>query len=159
MWKPWIVLLVVLAGCAEAPDATAPDALPRLSVEPLFGTLYSNIREPARLVISDAETWAAVWAGMIGPAGSPADAPAVDFSRENVLIAAMGERRGGGYAIAITGLARAGGRIEAEIQSTIPAGCSGADVMTTPLDAVRIPKTAELIQFAEKSRILRCTES
>lgn len=152
-------ILSLLAGCSDSSTAILSESLPlEANVSPLFSTQYSNIREPRRMIISDEETWARLWAEMLPSASGPATPPFVDFRTENVVVAAMGERRGAGFAIQIVDVERAHAALRIGVTSTLPtASCSGSDVISTPLDAVRIPKSAANVQFTERSIVLTCS--
>ena len=152
-----LTAVLVLAACSN-PTERITSAAPQTVVEPIFGTLYSNIREPRRMVIHDEATWAQLWGEMVSTGSAPATAPDVDFSREDVVVAAMGERRAAGYNIAIENVATtATGALRIDVASTIPSpACAASDVITTPLDAVRVPKTADPVQFSEKTVVMSC---
>lgn len=154
-----IPIALLLAACSDGGTAILSEAPPlEADVSPLFSTQYSNIREPRRLIITDEETWARLWAEMLPSASGPATPPFVDFRTENVVVAAMGERRGAGFAIEIVDVERANTALRVDVTSTLPtASCSGSDVISTPLDAVRIPKSADIIQFSERSIVLTCS--
>ncbi len=146
---------IALTACSD-PAARITTAPPQAVAEPLFGTLYSNIRETRRMVIRDEATWSALWAEMVGSASGTAP-PRIDFAREDVLIAAMGERHVAGYEIAIAGVSEAGGSLRADVVSKVPGGaCSAADVITTPLDAVRVPRSSRPVQFTESTIVQSC---
>lgn len=149
----------LLAACSNGATAILSESPPlEANVSPLFATQYSNIREQRRMIITDGETWARLWAEMLPSASGPATPPFVDFRTENVVVAAMGERRGAGFAIQIVDVERANTALRIDVTSTLPtASCSGSDVITTPLDAVRIPKSAGIIQFIERSIVLTCS--
>jgi hypothetical protein len=122
----------------------------------VHATLYSNIREPRRLLIRDAESWAAAWTEMIS-AGDPRTPPFVDFTREDVVVAALGEQRAGGYSIAVTNIRTDGAVTQLTVTTTVPgAGCDGAEIITAPLDAVRVPRIVGTVIFDEQNVVRAC---
>ena len=152
-----VLLFLLLPACSTSSDPISlelredPPAM-----QPLYTTQYSNINEPRRLLIRDAEAWAALWAEMIS-AGDPRTPPYVDFSQEDVLVAAMGERRAAGYAIAIGQLLPEGNVTRAIVTSTGPGpNCESAEIMTAPLEAVRIRKVGGPLFFEERSATRSC---
>jgi hypothetical protein len=76
--------------------------------------------------------------------------PEVDFSKEMVIVAAMGQRPSSGYGIIIDGACECDGRVEVYVSSNENA-CGGAafPVMTAPADAVRLPQTNLPVVFRE----------
>ncbi|MGQ0562795.1 MAG: protease complex subunit PrcB family protein [Gemmatimonadota bacterium] len=157
MRKSALITTVLICACSGAPEITAIDAPPAAAVQPLFATLYSSLREPRRMIIRDEESWSRLWADMVSSTGAPGAVPKVDFAREDVLVAALGERRTAGYAIAITGARSTEAGLHVTVISTNPApGCTGADVVTTPLAAVRVSKIGVQISFDERTVVLGC---
>ncbi|HEY0306385.1 MAG TPA: protease complex subunit PrcB family protein [Longimicrobiales bacterium] len=129
----------------------APPAL-----HPVHNTLYSNLREPRRLLIRDAETWAAVWTEMISM-GDPRTPPFVDFTKEDVIVAALGERRASGFGIAVTSLSVGENGTRVIVTTTVPgANCDRAEIITAPLDAVRVAKLPGPLSFDERSAVRTC---
>lgn len=125
--------------------------------QPFFSTLYSGVREPQRIVIHNEAAWSALWSQIAAESGSSAP-PRVDFSKEVVVVAAMGERKAAGYEIAITGVQRVAGVLFVDVASTAPGPtCDRSEVITTPLQAVRIPRTDEALSFNETSVVLSCS--
>ena len=159
MWRDSIRLGAVLLslGCSttEPTALQLQDNTPAL--QPLHATLFSNIKEPRRLLIRDAETWATLWAQMVN-AGTSATPPYVDFANEDVLVAAMGEQRAGGYAIAIASVEQVEHTMRVVTTSLVPGpDCDRSDVITSPLDAVRVRKLTAPIAFSEQAIIRSCT--
>ena len=151
-----VSLLLLLTACTETgPTAlqlheTTPD------MQPLHATLFSNLREPRRLLIRDQESWAALWAQMVNT-GAPSEPPFVDFTREDVLVAAMGERRVGGYSSLINDVDYTAGAVQVMITSSLPGpACDRAEVITSPLDAVRVRKISGVLTFSERTQVRPC---
>ncbi len=108
------------------------------------------------MLIRDAESWAAVWADMIS-VGDSRTPPFVDFSKEDVIVAALGERRSNGYSISITGVLADPFAARVIVSTTAPgASCDQAEIVTAPLDAVRISKLDAAVQFDERNTVLSC---
>ncbi|MGQ0813435.1 MAG: protease complex subunit PrcB family protein [Gemmatimonadota bacterium] len=151
------VVALSLAACGRAPDVTAIETPAATIVQPLFGTLYSDVREPRRMLIRDEQSWSEVWPQLVGSSGPATSAPRVDFTSEDVVVAAMGERRTAGYGIAITGVREANGSLQVTVTSTLPnPGCSGADVVTAPVVATRVTKASAAVAFEERAILLPC---
>jgi hypothetical protein len=149
-------LMLLLPACSK-PDPVAVDSGHTAPImQPLYATLYSNVREPRRLVIRDAETWAAVWAEMIS-VGDPRTPPHVDFTKEDVLVAAMGERRAAGYDISINEVVEGANGVLAVVTSTTPApACETSEIMTAPLAAIRVTKVTGGVAFEERGATVSC---
>jgi hypothetical protein len=147
-------LLGALAGCARGqhgaaartasdsagatvPTASAPTADPQ-SPRPLGSWSRSEFTAPTTVVLRDqaalAEFWRRVGAG---------DVPSIDFSREAVIGAALGERRTGGYAVRIGAIKGAEGGAEIEVVEEAPGpDCMSTMSLTQPAAAAAVPKEA-----------------
>src|SRR5689334_2610650 len=76
--------------------------------------------------------------------------PEIDFSKEMIVVAAMGQRPTSGYLTVIDGACEVDGRVEVFISSVENVGCIGvADVLTYPADAVRLPRSDLPVVFRE----------
>jgi hypothetical protein len=151
-----LVAVLALAACADT-SVVATEVRPIAISEPLFKSLYSNIPQPRRLVIRDEESWAKLWAQMVAAGVVQNSPPVVDFEKEQIVVAAMGERKAAGYEITITGVERSGSNLVVDVASTAPAPtCDRSEVITTPLHAVRMTRTDEPIVFNETSVVLGC---
>lgn len=115
---------------------------------------YSGIRESRRAVIRESTAWHRAWAD-IGAAGVP---PPVDFSREIVVLAAMGQQRHGGVEIRVAGAAYSGDRLSIDVVEVTPAPtCITTAALTQPVDVVALPRREiALWSFRERKETRRC---
>jgi hypothetical protein len=108
-----------------------------------------GIWDQLRVVVRDRDAWLDVWKRVHrfdpnrGPYPEPPPLPEIDFSREMVIVAAMGARPTSGYAIIIdTAYAyERNYRLEVVVQSVENRNCLAFQTMTAPIDIVRLPKT------------------
>lgn len=127
--------------------------------EPLFTDSYSGIDDARRLVIRDAGTWQAVWAEVVGQRTPVPEPPSVDFARDMVILAAMGRRGTGGYAIAIDEVSAEGGagELRVVVRETAPGpGCMTTQALSAPVTAVRVPQTDDAVTFIERTETFAC---
>jgi len=153
---------------APVGDVTAPQS-PRQEPAPVtqvpFHALknldpfltYSGLIKSERLVIQDAQTWATVWTQIVSRAIPQPNVVEVDFRRERVLLAAMGQKASGGYAISIVNVLRSGETLQVSVRETSPSDdCGTSDELTQPLAVVLIPAGSEPIQFLESTEVQQC---
>lgn len=101
----------------------------------------SGYAQAGARIITTAAEWQAFWrqhAAVLVPAPAP---PAVDFSREAVLVVSLGEKRTGGYSVEVTGVRREGDRlvVRAKVRAPGP-GAIVTMALTQPYHMVRIPR-------------------
>ena len=137
----WITLatLALGVGCAQ-PEAGTDAALP---VQALYSDSQCVGLERTTVVwIADAEAWRS-WHGRITSARLPAPSPpAVDFSREGVLVLAMGSRSTAGYGLSLaekSAVVREGVLTVRVDWSEPPPGALLAQVMTSPCLLMKVP--------------------
>jgi PrcB C-terminal len=117
----------------------------------------SGYRERARLVIRGAAEWADAWRELWAGASPAPPLPAVDFSREMVFVAAMGEQPSGGHSIAVASAAVEGGRLRVKVVETSPGpDCMVTMALTQPAAAVRLPRFDGPVEFAEGKAVEAC---
>jgi len=116
---------------------------------------YSGFRQAARTVIDNDADWRAAWATYSSGDGSTR--PAVDFTRYDVILAALGQRTTGGYGITVSRIAATSDYLYVEITSTSPGSrCITTQALTQPADIVRIPRQHPPVVFVEKSVVVEC---
>jgi hypothetical protein len=157
---------------ASAPEAAAPQAtrIPDSAGAPAQGyaaygiarTLEirrigqwtrTGIGEARRLVIKDANTWAQFWSEL-----GMGDRPAVDFTRDVVVVAAAGQRQTGGHEIAIDRVTQTDGELTVEVVERTPGpNCMTTASLTQPVDIVIVPASdARSWSFLERKEIRGC---
>jgi len=84
--------------------------------------------------------------------------PEIDFSKDMVIVAAMGMKPTSGYQIIIDGACEVDGHVEVFVSNIDSTKCGGgqAQVITYPADAVRLPQTDLPVVFRETQ--IPCTE-
>jgi hypothetical protein len=100
---------------------------------------------PFRLVIRNRDEFNDFWARFtapIHPSNGIPPPPEVDFSKEMVVVAAMGQKPTSGYWTIIDGACEMDGKIEVFVSNVDTTMCMGQfPALTYPADAVRLPQT------------------
>lgn len=153
-------LLAALVGCNAPTVGTRVTEIPSGAVDVSWNdagavrvshAYYSGIRQSVQTVISNDGDWRSIWATYTANQGTPPAAPAIDFSRHEVIVAALGERTSGGYDITVSRIATAGDYLYVELTSTRPGSrCGVTAALTQPVDMVRIPRQHPPVMFVEK---------
>ncbi len=162
-----VAVAVATAGCGQAgpadPTAIADRGraesvtLTRLRAEPYSLTYNSGLRTPQRTVVRDAAAWQELWAAIWRDHGAAAPLPAVDFSREMVVVVALGERNSGGHSILIDSATVSDGSLQVWVRSISPGpNCVTAGALTEPVDAARLPRVEGRVEFRESSEVSDC---
>jgi hypothetical protein len=151
-------------GYAPAQRAPAQDHAPAQGYAPYGGTRPLDVRrigqwtrtgisEARRLVIRDANAWDQFWSEL-----GVGDRPAVDFSRDVVVVAAAGQRPTGGHEIAIDRVSQADGELNVEVVERSPGpNCMTTASLTQPVDVVVVPASdARSWRFVERKEIRGC---
>lgn len=166
-------LVLLAAGCLEADnegdapetpgpgtddgDAPEPQGPAAVALRTLDEGDHSGYENPGRLVFTDNETWGAFWDEHRGPVIAGPDAalstpPEVDFSKERVLAAMMGQKGSGCYAIRAANATTDGGVTTIEITShTPPPGMACTAVVTHPYHIVALPADGTTLSFEERT--------
>lgn len=152
---PVFMCAVIVSACAQP---TGPDSVQgEIPVQPIVSEFYSGFDESERRVIRDAFTWAVVWARIYENRSSKPPLPAIDFSKEQVIVAALGARPSSGFSIRITGASGSGNAINVRFESQSPGpGCGGLTVITHPVTAAKMPRTVGSIVFEETKLVRNC---
>ena len=119
--------------------------------ERLFYSQTSMYDMTEESVFRDRASWDAAWAqlnnGMVAP-----DLPAVDFTTSSVVLVAIGQRRSAGSEVRVGAIERRGADAVVHYTVTEPApGCVTAQMLTSPVVAVRVPRIAGAVRFERET--------
>ena len=142
-----LALLLALAACngSSRPGQSLPDEAGRGPVafetviqRSIPGQSGGEIREAAR----DAAAWASLWSRLREGAGAtlPEAPPAVDFSREMVIAAAM-ETQGCVSRVTIQGIRQGRGELVVDLLEAPPAPNCTCITSERPIHIIRLPKS------------------
>jgi hypothetical protein len=149
---------IVAAACQSVSSPTPTDALvdDRAPTRVVHEN-YSGFSEAARFVVRNLSQWASVWATVFAGRSELPPRPAIDFSREMVIVAAQGAQPSSGYDIAIDRVGLAAGSIAVDVTTTSPdRDCMLLAVITSPVMMVRVPLSASPVRFVEHTRTRSC---
>lgn len=150
-----------LACSSFGPEPTplGPEVpLVRLRAEPYSFTFYSGLSTPARWVVRDPAAWHSIWSRIHAGVTPQPPVPVFDFSREVIVVAAMGGRGTGGYTILLEGANEdATGGITIRVLSTSPGpGCLVTQASTAPVDVASMPLRPGPVRFSERNVTTDC---
>lgn len=168
-----LAVVAVLAGCTPAhearTDATSPEAQTTMSRDTLAvrrlpqelqGAFRYNsgLDTPTRETVRDAEAWHRLWTGLTARVRSPLlPLPEVDFAREMVLVAAMGQRPTGGYNLHIESARADGNELVALVVETSPGPrCGVTSSLTAPADAVVVTRSTLPVRWTVRQAVNDC---
>ena len=146
------------AESAAAPSPTPAGAT--VSTQPPFTRLAtaetSGFTEATELVVRDASAAAQAWQRL--HQGVPGTAPpAVDFSRQMIVLLALGERSTGGHAVRFDSLTVDPAGAVVRYTATSPApSCMTAQMITSPVEAVLVPRVDGEVRFERRSVVQAC---
>jgi hypothetical protein len=156
-----IAVLTLGVACTSADITTQPigPSIPmvRLRADPYSFTSSSGLDKPARIVVRDDATWRTLWS-QINLGGAPVPLPAIDFSREMIVVVALGSRSTGGYSILLEDAsagANDGTAITVRSMSPGP-GCGVTLAFTQPVDIARLPLRQGEVRFVERAQVFDC---
>lgn len=175
--RPALLLLaVIIAACGGHPrtpeppgttpaitrveDAEARAAAIRFepfeSLDHVYRSASSRVPHTVRLVVQDSAEWRAVWRRILGADAAPL--PAVDFTRDQLLVVGAGEFPCLGYGISVDTVFRdREARLFAVVRERhrgVSCGCLAE--RTSPVDVVRLPRTGRPVTFLERRTTAAC---
>ena len=135
---PFLTSLLLTAGCHEGlPTATSDSR--QFQLETLVSARQSGVTTPRREVITNAGRWSA----FLSEADLPGQSiPAVDFSREMVIVAALGTQADSCKTVAISSATGDETRVLIHVnEQRLPASCSCPPMIVTPVHAVKTARS------------------
>jgi hypothetical protein len=136
--------LACLLNCVAANGAQT------LPIRSLKKGAFSGIREMKQEVVKSADAWEKLWKQHSTAAGSSDKIPAVDFSKEMVVVAMMGTKRSGGYTIEIVDVEARDKTLKISVKKTSPPpDAMTIQALTAPFHFVAVPKSDLKPEFVE----------
>ncbi len=133
------------SGGDLTPSGGAAQAVP---LDTVYYATTSGVVEPRREVIRSADAWNALWTQItsnLAPAPGP---PSVDFSQQQLIVAALGERGTGGYDLEVAAAERAGGRLRVVVNEWVPGPtCMTTQALTQPVLVVAAPRAETEVEI------------
>ena len=135
-----------------------PLPITRFRPEPFAFLQYSGFEQPATLVVRTQQTWQSAWDQMYVNYGQKPPLPAIDFSREMIVIAAAGIKNTGGYNIVLTGASETDGVVTIQVLENGPgSNCGVTLALTQPVDLARLARRDGTVLFSVMSNVKDCS--
>lgn len=161
MKRAIVILALLFAACDGDESPTAPNQ-PGSPNPPLGQTVpftlvyadkYSGIRAPRHELITQPARWQFVWDEIMSDGRSPRPpVPSVDFARQQLILAALGESPDACKDIEVESVRLAGDILQVSIKETRPPmSCSCPPVVVEPVDVIAIPRGTAKITFSRRS--------
>ena len=150
-------LLILACRGSATPEPKAETAPAEIVLETVLqrsipGQGGGEIREVAR----DQASWKALWDRLREGSGVlPADPPAVDFTQEMVIAAAM-PTQSCVSKVTVRGVRRSGGELIVDLLEAPPAPNCTCIVAERPIHVVRLPRSAEPVRFEAERGVTAC---
>lgn len=117
----------------------------------------SGVAVSDRMIVRDETSWSKYWLNIVGSNSPVPPAPLVDFSRETIVVAAMGQRNSGGYSVSIESAGVAGDTVILVVTERSPGRtCGTTAALTQPLALARVGRPNAIIRFVEKVAVTDC---
>jgi hypothetical protein len=148
-------------ACSASLDAPEEPGTPvpvnRLRAEPYSFADNSGMRESERLVVRDETTWRTVWAAIWRNSTTVPEVPSIDFAREMLVVAALGQRGTGGFGILVESARMTNDGLAVRIRTFAPgARCVTTQALTQPVDVARLPRSDGAVRFRDVAVVVDC---
>jgi hypothetical protein len=155
------VLAMACRSAFAAGQPTPNDVVPlsRLSDRPYSFTTFSGVSDSTRFVVRDSAQWTRTWTRIHSPFIPPPAPPRIDFQREMIVVAALGNRPSEGYDVMLERAVEDSTGIEVEVRVTSPGtGCPVGAAVTQPVDIARIRVSDRPVRFRQRNVVVPCGE-
>ena len=118
---------------------------------------YSGIETAEQGIVRDSAAWVALWGRIVTPGSPPQPLPAVNFSHDMVVYAALGRQSTGGHSVAVAPVYEAGGAYYPVVTELRRGpGCTTLPALTAPVALVRVPQWSGDVRFVKRTGTIRC---
>ena len=147
---PFIVCLlftVAAFGCAsgeQEPSAPGDDESLAVTYDIVLSGQQASIQTQSAVVVSDQETWNAVFRSTQGAVLSDETPPIVNFDEHRLLVLFAGSRSTGGYSIEVESIEESDASIDVRVRVLSPApDAMVTQVITSPFVVVQLRTTRD----------------
>jgi hypothetical protein len=143
----FIILLTAGIACSVFGRRSIPDGPVEHSV--ILSGAHSAVDSFQVRLVTDRKEWEKTWQEATGREEPLPNIPTVDFKRQYVIAAFMGERRSSGYRIEISSIVKKGRTLEVVVKKYETPGM--LTVITDPFTLVRIPRGNFQLEIIEET--------
>lgn len=150
--------LLLAAACSQAPSGPSEpaDVAAALPFETLVQRSIPGQAGPVRReVVRDPAAWQSAWAALRAGSDLPAEAPAVDFDREMVVLVAM-ETQGCVSRVTIRSVARSAGTLAVSVLEAPPAPHCVCITSERPIHVIRLERVDLPERFEVEQGVTGC---
>jgi len=148
------VCVLVAVSCGASP--TAPAQILPVTAIASFDEDGGTFAAEAMLAIRDLATWQNLWTQLNTGRLPQLPLPAVDFTTEMLVVAAMGVKPTTGFQISVAGANEQQGRVTVDILETIPGLCVTGQVLTAPVVVSKLPLRPSAVAFSVTRKVRDC---
>jgi hypothetical protein len=150
-------LLLALCAMACAAAGTGADANRIETIAREDGIYSEELREMSAVIANSDEEFARIWVRVYAGRMPMPPVPAIDFTRESVVIATSGRHGSGGYSVSIDSLTEIPEGMRLAITAHSPGSrCIVTEGLTTPVHIVRVRKLPGVVLFDWRDRVEEC---
>ena len=156
-----ILLLVLSAACGTTTETASDEALGRVLVEDganstVVREYFSGITQATDLLITSNDEWARIWAAIYSGRSPVPERPAVDFTREALVLSALGSSNGVNNLIEGVRLFERGVVVRV-IRSRYDERCLVLTAIGQPVHVVRIQKPeGRVVRVESRDSVISC---
>ena len=119
---------------------------------------HSGLQDSGVTLVRDSRAWEGMWRALTASYSPVPALPVIDFSKEMVIVAALGERHTGAYAIKIEAILDRETYGEAHVRRTVPGrGCGVPGMRSAPADIVVVPRREWGVRTTIQDSEIHCT--
>jgi hypothetical protein len=155
-----VLSIVLTAACSSGPAANGTSTEPGRGANVPFTTIVQasmpgQTGGERREVVRDAAGWEALWGELHQGSGAVPPLPAVDFSREMVIAAAM-ETQSCVSRVTIRAVTQAGRGLVVDLLEAPPAPNCVCVVAERPIHVVRLARLSGTVRFTAERGVTSC---
>lgn len=156
-----LVAALAVAGCENATDTGTDESLGRLLVPEQVSTTVvreylSGLTQPADLLITSNEEWSRIWAAIYSNRTPAPSRPEIDFTREALVLSALGTSPGINNLIENVQLFERGVLVRV-VKERYSERCLVSTAIGQPVHVVRIPRPeGQMVKVESRESVISC---
>jgi hypothetical protein len=150
-----LVLLLPVFACDDSP--TEPGERKSVVTATVLSASYTGIDRGRNELLRDAGAWSDAWNEIHARMSPRPPLPSIDFGRDMLVLAALGERPNGCFAVEIRAVEQVGATLRVEVEEAAPGpACSCTLARVQPVHVLRLARHDGPVEFRDRRVTLPC---
>lgn len=150
----YLTFIFLLISCSTTKELTSSKHIEFKSIAKNSNSGFEKLTQE---VFNNQQDFDKAWATAWSHFSDPTPTPSIDFTKETIVLVALGMRNNGGYQLKINSVHEQGNEITVDYTEITPnSKCATTQAIVFPYEFISIPKTSTKVVFKTSEQVGDC---